>query len=388
MISGGVAGAAGGSEGSFDTTSSAPTPGAPVTCAPMAEISAGAGAPAGGAAAAAADVPLAAGEGKAVGGGTLICPVDACGVVHVGATAEEHLPRVHSGTDVPAAVLTSHRLGTCPTCAGLYTLVKTAEGRQPFSAHVARCASPPVLDAEYAAGNAPTACPVAECARHVKAATDKAPLALHLTRCHVLSEVPAATVPELKLAPCPRCGQPYRAQKPRLVSSPLAVHVRKCAAGDAVQVAAAAPPPPPAPPPSAAGGPVDATTASAAGTAPAGSSPPPPPSSPSRTSTPPSAPPPSSTPPPPPQPLSPSSSPPVDPDAPPPPFFAADYGEWVRRRGLFLQAAAPAGADWAPFVASRARTQRNVLRVFAEGWGELGADMLRWVLRAPEHAHA
>jgi len=391
MISGGVAGAAGGSGGSPDPTSSAPTTGAPVTGAPMAATSAGADAPPGGVAAAAAAVPPLAGDGSAVvggGEGTLLCPVDACGVVHVGATVEEHLRCVHSGTDVPAAVLTSHRLGTCPTCAGLYTLFKTAAGRQPFSSHLARCAAPPVLAAEYAAGNAPMPCPVAECARRVKAAPDKAPLALHLARCHLFSEVPAATVRELKLTLCSRCGQPYRAQKPRSGSSPLAVHVRKCQAGDAVPVAAAAPPPPPAPPPLAAGGPADATTASAAGTAPAGSSPPPPPSSPSRTPTPPSTPPPSFTPPPPPQPPSPSSSPPVDPDAPPPPLFTADYGEWVRRRSVFLQAAAPAGADWAPLVASCARTQGNVPRVFAEGWGDLGADMLRWVLREPEHAHA
>jgi len=221
-------------------------------------------------------------------------------VVHVGATVEEHLRRVHSGTEVPAAVLTAHRLGTCPTCAGLYTLFKTAAGRQPFSAYVARCAAPPVLAAEYAAGNVPTACPVAECARRVKKAADKAPLALHLARSHLFSEVPAATVREMKLAPCPRCRQPYRAQKPRSGSSPLAVHVRKCKAGDAVPVAAAAPPPPPAPPPSASGAPADVTTAPAAGTALAGGTSPPPPSSPSRTPKPPSTPLPSSTLPPPP----------------------------------------------------------------------------------------
>jgi len=307
--------------------------------------------------------------------------------VHVGATVEDHLRRVHSSTDVQEAVLSSHRLGTCPTCAGLYTLVKTAAGRQPFSAHVARCAAPPVLAAEYAAGNAPTACPVAECARRVRAAPDVAPLAPHLARCHLFSEVPAATVREMKLAPCPRCRKPYRAQQPRSGSSPLAVHVQKCQVG-AVSDAAAAPPPPPAPPPSASGAPAVVTTAPTAGSAAAGGSPPPPPSSPSRTLTPPSTTPPSSTPPPPPPSPTPSSSPPVSPDAPPPPLFTANYGEWIRRCGEFLQAAAPAGADWAPLVASCARTQGTVPRVCAEGWGELGADMLRWVLRAREHAHA
>ena len=81
-------------------------------------------------------------------------------MVNVGATVEEQLRRVQSGTDVLAAVLTTHRLGTCPTCAGLFTPCKTAAGRQPFSAHVARCAATPVLAADYAAGNAPTAFPV------------------------------------------------------------------------------------------------------------------------------------------------------------------------------------------------------------------------------------
>jgi len=215
MISRGGAGAAGGSGGSPNPSFSAPTTIAPVTGAPMAATSAAVGTPARGEAAAATAVPPLAGDGDAVvegGEGTLLCPVDACGVVHVGATAEKHLRRVHSGNDVLAAVMTAHRLGTCPTCAGLYTLVKTAVGRQSFSAHVAWCAAPPVLAAEYAADNAPTAYPVAACARRVKAAPDKAPLALHLARCHLFSELPAATVREMKLAPCLRCRQPYRGQ--------------------------------------------------------------------------------------------------------------------------------------------------------------------------------
>jgi len=380
MISGGVAGVAGGSGGSPDPTSSAPTTGARVTGAPMAATSAAAGAPARGVAAAAAAVPPLAGAGDAVvegGEGTLLCPVNACGVVHVGATVEEHLRRVHSGTDVPAVVLTAHRLGTCPNCSGPYTLVKTAAGRHPFSAYVARCAAPPVLAAEYAAGNAPTACPVAECARRVKAAPDKAPVALHLAWCHLFFEVPAATVREMKLAPCPRCRQPYRAQKPRSDSSPLAVHVFKGNADDAVPVAAAAPPLPPAPPPSASGAPADLTTAPAAGNAPAGGTSSTPPSSMLRTPTPLSTPLPSSTPPRPPTPPSPASSPPVDPDAPPPPLFTADYGEWFRLRGEFLQAAAPTVADWAPLVASCAWTQGTVPLVFAEGRDALGANMFR-----------
>jgi len=308
--------------------------------------------------------------------------------VNVGATVEEQLRRVQSGTDVLAAVLTTHRLGTCPTCAGLFTLVKTAAGRQPFSAHVARCTAPPVMAAAFAAGNAPTVCPVAGCAGRGKAAHDKAPLALHLARCHLFAEVPPATVRDVKLAPCPRCAQPYRSRKPRSGSTPLAVHVRKCKAGDSMPEVAAAPPPPSVPPRQAAGASASAAAAAAVRTAPTVGPAPPRPFTPLRTPTPPSTTPPPPAPPPPPTPPSPASAAPPDPDAPPSPLITADYGEWARRRSNFLHAAAPAGADWAPLVAPWARTLGTVPRVLVQGWGALGGDMLRWVLRAPDRPHA
>jgi len=69
-------------------------------------------------------------------------------------------------------------------------------------------------------------------------------------------------------------------------------------------------------------------------------------------------------------------------------LFAADHSAWVATRSAFLQRVAPADADWAPLVASGARTAKHVPSALLGAWRVLAADALDWVRREPEHARA
>jgi len=60
----------------------------------------------------------------------------------------------------------------------------------------------------------------------------------------------------------------------------------------------------------------------------------------------------------------------------------------VAARFAFLQRVAPADADWAPLVASGARTAKHVPSALLGAWRVLAADALDWVRREPEHARA
>jgi len=69
-------------------------------------------------------------------------------------------------------------------------------------------------------------------------------------------------------------------------------------------------------------------------------------------------------------------------------LFEVDHAAWVAARAAFLQRVAPAAADWAPLVASGARTTKHVPTALLGAWRALAADALDWVRRQPEHARA
>jgi len=188
-----------------------------------------------------------------------------------------------------------------------------------------------------ATATAPGVCPAARCSTWLSAPLVDQPSLIHLRSAHVTSELPAAVVAELGLAPFRWCSRPYRAVRGRYGQSSLASHEAQCRLnprgrrrGREAAAAEAAPAPPRAPTQSA------ATTALPAPTA----------------------------------------------------LFAADPPAWKRSRDAFLLRVAPAGASWAPLVASGARTLQHVPSALLGAWRSLGADALDWVRREPERQAA
>jgi len=184
-----------------------------------------------------------------------------------------------------------------------------------------------------AMATAPGVCPAARCSTWLSAPLVDQPSLIHLRSAHVTSELPAAVVAELDLAPCRWCSRPYRAVRGRHGKSSLASHEAQCRLnprgrrrGREAAAANAAPAQPRAP---------TGSTASAGVSAPAH-------------------------------------------------LFTADPAAWARARDAFLLCVAPAGASWAPLVASGARTLQHVPSALLGAWRSLGADALDWVRREPE----
>jgi len=69
-------------------------------------------------------------------------------------------------------------------------------------------------------------------------------------------------------------------------------------------------------------------------------------------------------------------------------LFVGDHAAWVRARGDCLQRVAPAGAPWAPLIASGGRTVAHVPGALVGAWRALAADALDWVRRQPAHRGA
>jgi len=66
-----------------------------------------------------------------------------------------------------------------------------------------------------ATATAPGVCPAARCSTWLSAPLVDQPSLIHLRSAHVTSELPAAVVAELGLAPCRWCSRPYRAVRGR-----------------------------------------------------------------------------------------------------------------------------------------------------------------------------
>jgi len=188
-----------------------------------------------------------------------------------------------------------------------------------------------------ATATAPGVCPAARCSTWLSAPLVDQPSLIHLRSAHVTSELPAAVLAVLGLAPCRWCSRPYRAVRGRFELSSLASHEAQCRLnprgrrrGPEAAAAGAAPAPPRAPTQSAATSALPALTD----------------------------------------------------------LFAADPPAWARSRDAFLLRVAPAGASWAPLVASGARTLQHVPSTLLGAWRSLGADALDWVRREPERQAA
>ena len=69
-------------------------------------------------------------------------------------------------------------------------------------------------------------------------------------------------------------------------------------------------------------------------------------------------------------------------------LFVGDHAAWVCARGQCLQRVAPAGAPWAPLIASGARTVAHAQGAVVGAWRALAADALDWVRRQPAHSGA
>jgi len=68
-------------------------------------------------------------------------------------------------------------------------------------------------------------------------------------------------------------------------------------------------------------------------------------------------------------------------------LFSSAFSWWTRRREEVLRRVAPTSRDWAPLVASGARTAAHVPSVFAGAWFTLIGDALEWVGRDPGQRH-
>ncbi|GAB0496801.1 hypothetical protein MMPV_008122 [Pyropia vietnamensis] len=176
----------------------------------------------------------------------------------------------------------------------------------------------------------PSACPVAGCRVLLRGdIADRGGLA-HLSLAHVIGEVPAEVATALGLGGCRWCGRPYRSQRGPRGRSSLSAHEALCRLNPRRQRARAAP----VAAPSAAGR--TAGDAAEDGAAPTAAAPP----------------------------------------------------AWAAARAAFLRRVAPAGADWAPLVASGARTAAHVPAALLRAWKVLATDSLDWVRREPEQQHA
>jgi len=160
---------------------------------------------------------------------------------------------------------------------------------------------------------------------------------IHLLSAHVTSKLPAAAVAALGLAPCSWCSRPYRAVRGRHRQSSLASHEAQCPLNPRGhrrgRDAAAADTAPTRPS-------VVARTQGAAGPGAAAD------------------------------------------------LFSADPPAWARGCDAFFLRVTPAGASWAPLVASGARTLHHVPSALLGAWQSLGAADLDWVRRKPDRQSA
>ena len=188
-----------------------------------------------------------------------------------------------------------------------------------------------------ATATAPGVCPAARCSTWLSAPLVDQPSLIHLRSAHVTSELPAAVVAELCLAPCRWCSRSYRAVRGRHGQSSLASHEAQCRLNPRGRrrgrEAAAA---------DAANAQPRARTALAATAAPSATA----------------------------------------------EMFSADPPTWGRARDVFLLRAGLAGALWAPLVASGARTLHHVPSALLGAWRSLSAESLNWVRRESERQTA
>ena len=220
-------------------------------------------------------------------------------------------------------------------------------------------------------------CPCADCEVGLPGGVGSRMGLTHLHQRHLLRDVPAATAAEHQLAGCRWCHRPFRSVRGRTGRSSLTAHEAQCAgnprkrfareaaaaavrrgtaaaaaegssaaggavrggptAASAVRGAAAA----------AATGPTNGVVASApAGGGPGGQG--------------------------------------GEADR----LFSSSFSAWTRRREDFLRRVAPTPDDWAPLVASGARTAAHVPSALGGAWSALMADALEWVGREPGQRHA
>jgi len=179
--------------------------------------------------------------------------------------------------------------------------------------------------------------PAARCSTWLSEPLVDQPSLIYLRSAHVTSELPAAVVAELCLTPFRWCSRPYRAVRGRHVQASLASHEAQCRLNPRGRrrgrEAAAA---------DAAHAQPRACTASAATAAPSAAT----------------------------------------------DLSSAALPASGRAREVILLFAAPAGASWAPLVASGARTLHHVPSALLGDWRSLGAEALDWVRLEPERQTA
>jgi len=184
-----------------------------------------------------------------------------------------------------------------------------------------------------ATATAPGVCSAARCSTWLSAPLVDQPSVIHLRSAHVTSKLPAAVVAELCLAPCRWCSRSYRAVRGRHGQSSLASHEAQCRLNPRGRRRGR-----------------EAAAADAAHAQPRASSA-----------------------------LAATAAPSATAD-----LISADPPAWGRARDVFLLRDAPAGASWAPLVASGARTLHHVPSALLGAWRSLGAEGLDWVRREPE----
>ncbi|GAB0494469.1 hypothetical protein MMPV_005762 [Pyropia vietnamensis] len=187
----------------------------------------------------------------------------------------------------------------------------------------------------------PSACPVAGCRVLLRGDIANRGGLAHLSLAHVIGEVPEEVATALGLGGCRWCGRPYRSQRGPRGRSSLSAHEALCRLNPRRQRARAAPVATPSADGGTAGDAAEAGAAPTAAAAGGGTA-----------------------------------------------LFFADPPAWAAARAAFLRRVAPAGADWAPLVASGARTAAHVPAALLRAWRVLATDSLDWVRREPEQQHA
>lgn len=194
---------------------------------------------------------------------------------------------------------------------------------------------PPPLAPAAGAPRTNAVCPVPSCGEGVRRFEEgPATVVAHLQAKHLLSEVPAAVVADLNLAPCPHCGRGYRNVRGRRGLTSLVAHAAQCRQNPRRRRARAARLlPTPAPRPAGAAAPAGAAS----------------PSAPTEGTE----------------------------------RYLTTPAEWLTAREAFLSRVTPDEASWPFLVASGARTLQHVPAALLRAWRLLGAEALEWVRTDP-----
>jgi len=118
---------------------------------------------------------------------------------------------VLGSVEEPPAHCAGARAAAATASVGVGGAVSATAGAAADRVSGGRAATAPRDTSACATATAPGVCPAARCSTWLSAPLVDRPSQIHLRSAHATSELPAAVVAELGLAPCRWCSRPYRA---------------------------------------------------------------------------------------------------------------------------------------------------------------------------------